>query len=80
MTQDWTDRIFRDEGPSGSRVILDAVAGTAKDPIELDLNVWLVTVDRSAGTVHVEHSFDPDEGDLTVEALVSGLEARLAAS
>jgi hypothetical protein len=80
MTQDWTERLFRDEGPSGSRVILDAVAGSAAGPIELELDVWLVTVDRAAGTVHVEHSFDPDEGDLTVDALVAGLEQRLAAS
>lgn len=80
MTQDWTERLFRDEGASGSQVILDAVAAEGPDPLALDLNVWEVTVDRRAGTVHVEHSFDPDEGDLTVDELVSGLRARLAGS
>ncbi|WP_148613743.1 hypothetical protein [Nocardioides rubriscoriae] len=78
MSQDWTERLFRDEGAPGARVILDAVASPGPDPLELDLNVWIVTVDRAAGTVHVEHSFDPDEGDLSLDDLVTGLGSRLA--
>lgn len=80
MSQDWTARLFHDEGASGARMVLDAASSPGDDAVELDLNVWLVRIDRAAGTVHVEHSFDPDEGDLSVEELVSGLTTQLTAS
>lgn len=77
MTQDWTALLLRDEGVPGCRVLLDAITAGGADTFELELNVWTVTVDRTTGSAHVEHSFDPDEGDLTLDELVGGLRARL---
>lgn len=78
MTDELVDHFLAHEGSAGAQWVLGLVARHHSGQLKVESNVWQLEFDFDAGTVRLEHIFDPLEGSLSIAEFVRALESRLA--